>query len=98
VKPLLIIPALFAAALLYITADQGSGLLTWMRHREDLVDSDARITDLEIEIARLKQEIEQLQSDPFAIESAIREDLHLARAQETVIRMPGSPGLNPRFP
>ena len=90
-KSLLIIPVLLVAGLIYITADQGSGLLTWMQDREDLEDSQARITRLETEIARLKKEILSLQTDPFAIESAIREDLRYAGALETVIRVPAEP-------
>ena len=97
-KPLLIIPVLLTVALIYITADEGSGLLTWMRHREDLEDLQARIAGLETEIARLKEEIQSLETDPFAIESAIREDLEYAGALETLIRVPAGPGLNPRIP
>jgi cell division protein FtsB len=98
VKPLLIIPLLLVGALIYITADQGSGLLIWMQHREDLENSETRIIGLEAEIARLKEEIKGLQADPFAIESAIREDLEFAGAMETVIRMPTEPSSNPRIP
>ena len=39
-----------------------------------------------------------LESDPFAIESAIREDLKLARSGELVVRFPSSDRSNPRFP
>jgi cell division protein FtsB len=98
VKPLLIIPVLLVGALIYISADQGSGLRTWMRHRQDLEDSQARIAGLEADITQLKVEIESLQADPFAIESAIREDLEMAGLQETVIRLSTGPGLNPRIP
>ena len=89
---------LLAVALIYITADQGSGLLTWMRHQEDLEDSEARISGLEMEITQLTAEIQSLQADPFAIESAIREDLEFAATLETLIRIPAEPGLNPRIP
>lgn len=43
---------------------------------------------LRAEIEQLKHQQEALASDPFAIESAIRKDLHLARAGEVVVRIP----------
>jgi cell division protein FtsB len=69
-----------------------------MRQRADLENSDGRIAELETENARLRQEIESLQNDPFAIERAIREDLEYARVGETVIRLPDEPDSNPRIP
>ncbi len=97
-KPLLIIPALFVAALIYISADRGAGLSTWMRDRDALANSEEQIARLEAEIVRLKAEIGLLERDPFAIERAIREDLEWARAGETVVRLPGALDSNPRFP
>lgn len=92
---LLIIPALLAVALIYIAADPGAGLSTWMAQRADLENSEERIASLEAEIARLEEEIQSLQADPFAIEQAIREDLEYARAAETVIRLPSASSSNP---
>jgi len=98
VKPLLIIPALLVAALIYISADRGAGLSTWMRDRDALESSTDQIAQLEAEIVRLKAEVSQLESDPFAIERAIREELEWARAGETVVRIPNASDSNPRFP
>jgi cell division protein FtsB len=98
VKLLLIIPALLLAALIYISADQGTGLSTWMRDRDSLENSEKQIARLEAEIVRLKAEVDRLGRDPFAIERAIREDLEWARAGETVVRLPGALDSNPRFP
>jgi cell division protein FtsB len=98
VKPLLIIPVLLAAALIYISADRGSGLSTWMRDRDALDNSTEQIERLEAEIVQLKAEVGRLESDPFAIEQAIREDLEWARAGEIVVRIPSAPDSNPRFP
>lgn len=95
---LLIIPVLFSAALIYLSADQGAGLSTWMRDRDSLENSEEQIARLEAEIVRLKAEVGRLESDRFAIERAIREDLEWARAGETVVRLPGPPDSNPRFP
>jgi cell division protein FtsB len=98
VKPLLIIPVLLAAALLYLSADRGAGFSTWMRDRDALENSTDQIAQLEAEIDRLKAEVGRLESDPFAIERAIREDLEWARAGETLVRIPGASDSNPRFP
>ena len=97
-KSLLIIPALLAAALIYISVDRGAGLSTWMSDRDALENSTDQIAQLEAEIDRLKAEVDRLESDPFAIERAIREDLEWARAGETVLRIPGASDSNPRFP
>jgi cell division protein FtsB len=98
VKLLLIIPALLSAALIYLSADRGTGLSAWMRDRASLENSEEQIARLEAEIVRLKAEVGRLESDPFAIERAIREDLEWARGGETVVRIPGALDSNPRFP
>jgi cell division protein FtsB len=98
VKLLLIIPALLGAALIYISADRGTGLSTWMHDRDSLESSEKQIARLEAEIVHLKAEVGRLERDPFAIERAIREDLEWARAGETVVRLPGALDSNPRFP
>ncbi len=97
-KLLLIIPALLAAALIYISADRGAGLSTWMRDRAALENSEKQIARLEAEIVSLKAEVGRLENDPFEVERAIREDLEWARAGETVVRLPGALDSNPRFP
>ncbi len=97
-KQLLIIPALLLAALIYLGADRGAGLSTWMRDRDALESSEEQIARLEAEIVQLKAEVERLERDPFAIERAIREDLEWARAGETVVRLPRASDSNPRFP
>jgi cell division protein FtsB len=98
VKLLLIIPALLSAALIYISADRGTGISTWMRDRDALENSEGQIERLEAEIVRLKAEAGRLERDPFAIERAIREDLEWARGGETVVRIPRAVDSNPRFP
>ncbi len=92
------IPALLAAALIYISVDRGAGLSTFMRDRAALESSEEQIAQLEAEIVRLKAELRQLESDPVAIERAIREELEWARKSETVIRLPHASDSNPRFP
>jgi len=82
-----IAPAIVAAALAAVMLDNETGLRTWLRLRGDLRAAEARIETLRGEITALEEETEALQSDPLAIESAIREDLHLARPGETVVRL-----------
>ena len=97
-KGFLLIPALVAAALVYAVFDEESGVRTWLQMRSDLEASRVRIGEIRRENRALRQEAALLESDPFAIESAIREDLKLARPGERVVRLPAPEGTNPRFP
>jgi cell division protein FtsB len=49
------------------------------------------IRDLEQENARLRQHIEQLKSDPDAIEHEAREKLHYAKPGEVIYTLPAPP-------
>jgi cell division protein FtsB len=91
-----ILPAIVALVLAAAMLDGEAGLGTWLRLRGDLRAAEARIETLRDEIAVLEDETESLRSDSFAIEAAIREDLHLARPGETVVRLLGEP--SPRIP
>ena len=91
-----IAPAIVAAALAVAMLDSEAGFRTWLRLRGDLRVAEARIEALRDEIAALEEETEALRTDPFAIESAIREDLQLARPGETVVRLIGD--TTPRIP
>lgn len=66
--------------------DQKSGLPAWLRLRAELTASQARIEVLSARANTLREEIEALERDPFAIERAIREELGLARPGERVVR------------
>ena len=94
----LVVPALLAGALLLATLDSDSGLRTWVRMRGDLREVEVRLTALRTEVAELRAEAAALDSDPFAIERAIREDLEYARPDETIVRLPRSDTTTPRFP
>ena len=91
-----IAPAIVAVALAAVMFDSEAGLRTWLRLRGDLRAAEARIETLRGEIAVLEAKTEALRSDPLAIETAIREDLHLARPGETVVRLLGD--TSPRIP
>jgi len=72
--------------------DRDSGLPSWLALRSELAEFRQRIDGLERESQTLAAEIEALESDPFAIERAIREDLELARPGEVVVRFGGAAG------
>ena len=91
-------PALLAAALVYASFDWDSGVPAWLRLSEELRHAQGRIAQLGSEIKDLSEQSETLRDDPFAIESAIREDLGLARPGELVVRFLPAEGSNPRFP
>jgi cell division protein FtsB len=91
-----IAPAIVAGALAAAMLDSEAGFRTWLRLTGDLRAAEARIEALRDEIAALEEEAKALRDDPLAIESAIREDLHLARPGETVVRLLDD--TNPRIP
>ena len=81
-----LVPAVMAAGLAIVMLDQKSGLPAWLRLRAELTASQARIDALSARAKTLREEIEALERDPFAIERAIREELGLARPGERVVR------------
>jgi len=86
VRALLLVPTALVAVMLLSFVDQKSGLLTWFEFRSELAESQQRIATLEAETEALRAEIGALETDPFALERAIREDLELARPGEIVVR------------
>ncbi len=102
VKLLLIGPVLLslgvAAGLGFVALGPGSRVPTWLGGAGDLALIEKQVAELEAEVAGLEREAELLKSDPFAIESAIREDLRMAKSDEIVIHLDRSTRTNPRFP
>lgn len=102
----LLIPALLVAALAVAVLDEDAGIRTWLRLRGDVRAAEARQETLRAEIAELRDEAEALESQRFAQERAIREELEWARPGETVVRLPPerppgdapSDSRTPRFP
>lgn len=92
------IPALAGAVLAVAALDDDSGIGTWLRLSGDLREARARIGSLRAEIDGLAREAEALESDEFAIERAIREELEYARSGETVVRLPREDPASSRFP
>ena len=85
-----LVPGLALLALTVAALDEESGLARWQHLRAELTDADARIEALDGEVAALRAEAVRLESEPFAIERAIREELELARPGQQVIRLPGA--------
>ncbi|MBW2233714.1 MAG: septum formation initiator family protein [Deltaproteobacteria bacterium] len=83
-----LVPAVVAAGFIVAFTDQESGVPAWLRARADLRDSQGRVGVLRAETEKLRTEIRSLETDPFALERAIREELELARKGEVIVRFP----------
>jgi cell division protein FtsB len=81
------IPVLAFAAAGVSALDERTGIPAWHRLRDDLTAAHARIEILRGDIAALRGEALALETDSFAVERAIREDLGLAQPGETVVRL-----------
>ena len=66
--------------------DQDTGLRIWLELRRDLAVSNVRVEQLVRENETLRGEIETLESEPAAIDRAIREELDLVLPGEVVVR------------
>ena len=71
--------------------DPDSGLEIWLELRRDLGVSDTRVERLKRENEALRDEIATLESEPDALDRAIREELDLALPGEIVVRFEASP-------
>lgn len=92
------IPALVGLALAIAVLDGDSGLGTWLRLRADLAAAESRMAQIRDETEALERRADALESDEFAIERAIREELEYARRGETLLRLPRDPHVSSRFP
>lgn len=77
-----VIAAIAVSAML----DQETGLEIWLELRRDLAVSNARVEQLVRENEALRGEIVTLESEPAAIDRAIREELDLVLPGEVVVR------------
>ncbi len=78
--------AIVASMVGVAVADTNSGVRTWLQVRRDLAVAEARVAALEQRIEAREGATASLKSDPLALETAIREDLGLARPGEIVVR------------
>jgi cell division protein FtsB len=86
VKTTLLVPLIIGAVAAIAVTDQTAGVPLWRHLNEDLERATARIEVLVAETESLQAQIDALESEPFALEQAIREDLVLARPGEVIVR------------
>jgi cell division protein FtsB len=94
VRGILLIPAVLGMAVVYAALDRDQGIGRW----RDLREVRAHILELERENQALQERTDRLREEPFALESAIREDLELVRPGELLVRLPSREVSNGRFP
>jgi len=93
-----VVAAILAAVVVYAVIDEDSGIPRQCQVRADVAAADERGASLGAEIAELEREAAALETDPFAVERAIRSDLELVMPGERVVRSRPENGSNPRFP
>jgi cell division protein FtsB len=97
-RRLLVALGLVAAVGAWALVDRQSGVSAWLGLRHDLATREQRIQSLQREVEAMRGEVKALQSDRFAEERAIREELELARPGETVVKIPRERAGTPRIP
>jgi cell division protein FtsB len=88
VRSLLLALALVAAAAAWAWLDPNDGISTWLSLRSDVAQAEARVRGLEVQNASLAEEAQDLRSEPFAQERAVREELRWVRPGEVLVRVP----------
>lgn len=84
-------PILGVSVLLFLAVIAVAGVKSWRdleaaRQRQRLLET--RISQTETEIARLRNRIERLRTDPGTLERLAREDLGMVRPGDVVIELP----------
>jgi len=85
VRGIFLLPAL--AALAAAALDEDAGVGRWWHLRGELGDARARIERLRGEVDGLRAESARFESDPFAVERAIREELLVAQPGQVILRL-----------
>jgi cell division protein FtsB len=75
-----------------------NGLTVFAHKREEARSLQEQMQHLQTENARLHDHVDQLQSDPAAIEHQAREELHYTRAGEVIYTLPAPPLNNQQSP
>jgi cell division protein FtsB len=68
-----------------------NGLTSFAHKRQEARELQVQMQQLQTENSRLKEQVDQLQSDPAAIEHQAREELHYTRAGEVIYTLPAPP-------
>ncbi|MDG2050110.1 MAG: septum formation initiator family protein [Myxococcota bacterium] len=84
-----LVAAVTALGIVLVLIDQKSGVAEWQRLRSELAVSQERIEELSARSEGLRSQIAELETEPFAVERAIREELGLVRPGERLIRFTG---------
>ncbi|MBW2500690.1 MAG: septum formation initiator family protein [Deltaproteobacteria bacterium] len=90
VKALGLGTVLIVAVAISALLDDETGVRIWRELRADLEVAHARVAALVRENEALRREIETLESEPAALDRAIREELDLALPDEIVVRFEGA--------
>lgn len=85
-KVLSLVTLAIALAAVFAMLDQDSGIAIWRELRRDLETSNTRVEQLVRENEALRGEIAILESEPAALDRAIREELDLVLPGEVVVR------------
>lgn len=67
------------------------GLSAWQRMRAEDRDLQQQIRDIQQENSQMQHQIDELKSDPDAIEREAREKLHYAKPGEVIYTLPDAP-------
>ncbi len=81
------VAALSVIAFAIALCDQEAGLAPWFSLRSDVAAARSRVATLNGAIAELRADASALQSDPLAVERAIREELDWSRPGELMVRL-----------
>ena len=84
-----LVAAVTVLGIVLVLIDEKSGVAEWQRLRSELAVSQARIEELSARAETLREQITELEQDPFAVERAIREELGLVRPGERLVRFTG---------
>jgi cell division protein FtsB len=80
-----------ALLLMWHVVNGKNGLTAWHQKRAEDKQLQQDIKQLEQENARLREHVQQLKSDPDAIEHEAREKLHYAKPNEVIVALPSQP-------
>jgi cell division protein FtsB len=75
-----------------------NGVTAFLHKREEARELQVQMQQLQVENGRLHEHVDQLQSDPAAIEHQAREELHYTRAGEVIYTLPATPQSDTQAP
>lgn len=87
-----VVAVALAGLLMWHVINGKDGISVWQQKRAEDHQLQREITDLEKENAQLSVRIEELKSDPDAIEHEAREKLHYAKPGEVIYTLPEAQG------